>query len=371
AKQDGHKEDDVAGAGNGYVAMFDQTGALLKTLISQGLLNSPWGLTLAPAGFGPFGGTLLVGNFGDGTINAFDPVSGKPLGTLADLNGKPIVIPGLWSLNFGSGARSEDTGTLYFTAGIGDGPDNANNLESHGLLGSIQGPPVFTSVNILNGASQLAGPISQNTWVTIKGSGLSPTTGTWKVTGPELPTQVNGVGVTVAGTAVPVSFVSNSQINFLVQNAGGLGSAAIQVTSNGLTSATVQATMTSLSPGFFPLGTQNGKSYIAATHADGSLLGPAGLVAGATTTPAKAGETIVLYGTGFGATISGQPALPVNPVIVIDGIVADVKFAGLTGPGLYQFNVTVPATASVGDDLVVALLVNSETQAAIYLSVGQ
>jgi len=100
-----------------------------------------------------------------------------------------------------------------------------------------------------------------------------------------------------------------------------------------------------------------------------TLIGPANLIAGATTTGAKPGETVVLYGTGFGSTISGQAALPVNPTIVIDGMVVKVAFAGLVGPGLYQFNVTVPTTVTPGQDaLVVALLANSETQAGIFIS---
>ena len=370
AKQDGKKHDDVAGAGNGYVAMFDQTGNLIKNLINQSSLNSPWGMAMAPSVFGAFAGDLLVANFGDGTINAFDPVSGKQLGTLNDLNGKPITIPGLWSLNFGSGAQSEDTGTLYFTAGIGDGPNNASNLESHGLLGSIQGPPVFTTAGILNGASGLPSLLVPNTWMALKGNAMSTTTGNWVVTGSTLPTLVNGVNVKLNGVAVPVSFVSNGQINFLVPfGTPATNAAQLQVVNNGLTSATVTIGTDSLSPGFFPLGTQNGKQYAAATHADGSLIGPPNLIKGVTTTPAKPGETIVLYGTGFGGT-TPQSTLLVNHTIVIDGLVADVAFAGLVGPGLYQFNVTVPPTVDTGvDAFVIALASNSETQAGIFIPI--
>jgi uncharacterized protein (TIGR03437 family) len=109
---------------------------------------------------------------------------------------------------------------------------------------------------------------------------------------------------------------------------------------------------------------------MAATHADGTFIGPPNLIAGVTTTPAKPGETIVLYGTGFGPTISGQAALPVNPAIVIDGYVANVAFAGLVGPGLYQFNVTLPATVATGQDVfVAALLANSETQAGVFIPI--
>jgi uncharacterized protein (TIGR03118 family) len=365
AKQDSMKHDDVAGPGNGYVAIFSQAGSLIGNLISQGPLNSPWGFAVAPSTFGPFGGQLLVSNFGDGKINAFNITTGKLAGTLTDVHNNPIAIPGMWSINFGSGARNEDAGTLYFTAGIGGGPNN-DPVESHGLLGSIQAVPSFQSTGILNGGSILTGPIAANEWVAIKGAGLSATTGNWQVTsGGPLPTQVNGVGVTVNGESAPVSFVSNVQINFLVPSDATLGTAQIEVTNNGLTSAAVAATVAPNAPSFFTIGTNatTGNNYIAATHANGSLIGPAGLIKTATTTPATPGETIVLYGTGFGQTSA-------TPTIVIDGIVANVAFAGMTGPGLYQFNVVVPLTVSTGDVLVVALMGNGETQSNAFITIA-
>src|ERR1700686_2135140 len=136
AKQDAQKHDDVGGPGNGYVATFNLSGSLIANLVSQGPLNSPWGMAIAPANFGPFGGALLVGNFTDGKINAFNATTGAMLGTLDDTTGNPIAIPGLWSLNFGSGAQSEDPSTLYITAGIGGGPNN-EPLGSHGPLAGI------------------------------------------------------------------------------------------------------------------------------------------------------------------------------------------------------------------------------------------
>jgi uncharacterized protein (TIGR03437 family) len=180
---------------------------------------------------------------------------------------------------------------------------------------------------------------------------------------------VNGVNVKLNGVAVPVSFVSNGQINFLVPfGTPATNAAQLQVINNGLTSATVTIGTDSLSPGFFPLGTQNGKQYAAATHADGTLIGPPNLIKGVTTTPAKPGETIVLYGTGFGGT-TPQSTLLVNHTIVIDGLFAEVAFAGLVGPGLYQFNVTVPATVDTGVAFVIALASNSETQAGIFIPI--
>ncbi len=130
ARQNAAKHDDVAGAGNGYVDVYDLNGTLVKRLISGGQLDSPWGLALAPAGFGKFGNDLLVGNFGDGKINAFDPASGKFLGSLNDQRGKPLQIEGLWGLAFGSGQNTGDPNTLFFAAGIGG--------EKHGLVGSLQ-----------------------------------------------------------------------------------------------------------------------------------------------------------------------------------------------------------------------------------------
>jgi len=115
--------DDQPGPGNGYVDIFTTAGTLVQRLISQGNLNSPWGLALAPSTFGQFAGDLLVGNFGDGTINAYDPQTGAFQGTLSDSMGNPIVIDGLWALEFNS------SGVLYFSSG----PDS----ESNGLVGTI------------------------------------------------------------------------------------------------------------------------------------------------------------------------------------------------------------------------------------------
>ena len=370
AKQDARKHTNAGGAGNGYVATFNLNGSLIANLVSEGALNSPWGMAIAPANFGAFAGALLVGNFTDGKINAFNATTGAALGTLDDATGNPIAIPGLWSLNFGSGAQGEDTGTLYVTAGIGGGPNN-DPLQSHGLLASIQAAPFFQTTGIQNGASFVAGPIAPNTWVSIKGNGLSSTTGTWQVTGSTLPTLVNGVGVTINGTAVPVSFVSNTQVNFLVPAGVSIGTARIQTTNNGLTSAPLTVNLDLLAPAFFTLGANatSGNVYIAAEHVDGTLIGPAATIK--TATPAEPGETIMLFATGFGPTLASGEALAVPPAIVIDGIAADVTFAGQVGPGLYQINVTVPSNVTLGQDvLVVGLSSNFETQPNAFLTIA-
>jgi uncharacterized protein (TIGR03118 family) len=134
AMQNDQRHDDVAGIGNGFVDTFDFNGNLLGRLISNGNLNSPWGLALAPENFGDFSHALLVGNFGDGTINAYDPCSGAYLGTLNDVNGQAVSILGLWALRFGNGHNGGDANTLYFTAGI----PGSGAVEDHGLFGGIQ-----------------------------------------------------------------------------------------------------------------------------------------------------------------------------------------------------------------------------------------
>ncbi|MGH9621473.1 MAG: TIGR03118 family protein [Bryobacteraceae bacterium] len=133
ALQDAAKKDDVAGPGHGFVDVYDLNGNFVNRLASQGALNSPWGLAVAPSGFGAFSGDLLVGNFGDGMINAFDSDTGSFLGTLDYPDGTPVAIDGLWGLGFGNGAQGQSRNALYFTAGIA-GPDQ---IEDHGLFGSL------------------------------------------------------------------------------------------------------------------------------------------------------------------------------------------------------------------------------------------
>ena len=130
AKQDADKADDVAGSGNGYVDVFAGDGSLVRRFTSQGQLNSPWGVVLAPATFGRFGGAIIIGNFGDGRLNAFDPVSGVFLGQLNQPNGPSIVISGLWGLGFGNDGMAGSLDTLYFSAGP--------NGEADGLFGKLE-----------------------------------------------------------------------------------------------------------------------------------------------------------------------------------------------------------------------------------------
>ncbi|MEO8971088.1 MAG: TIGR03118 family protein [Ktedonobacteraceae bacterium] len=120
------RQDQKAGEGHGFVDIFDTNGNFIKRLISHSKLNLPWGVALAPASFGQFSNDLLVGNFGNGRIHAFDPNTGAFLGTLNDSSNKPIVNDHLWALAFGSGSQAND---LFFTAGI--------HNQKHGLFGML------------------------------------------------------------------------------------------------------------------------------------------------------------------------------------------------------------------------------------------
>ena len=139
ALQDEDKKDDVAGPGNGYVDAYDTSGNLIRRVASAGELNSPWGLALAPSDFGRFSGDLLVGNFGNGRIHAFDPTQltsvgeFEAVGLLHSAAGRPVTIDGLWALQFGHGTTASSanglTTTLFFTAGPAG--------EAQGLFGTL------------------------------------------------------------------------------------------------------------------------------------------------------------------------------------------------------------------------------------------
>jgi uncharacterized protein (TIGR03118 family) len=134
----------------GFIGVFDLSGNLRQN-ISDAHLNSPWGIPLAPATFGQFGGDLLIGNFGDGMINAFDLTTGAFLGTLSDAARHPIVNSGLWSLQFRDPSSTFDANALFFTAGI--------NSASDGLLGeiSVAGVPEPATLELLTIGALLAG----------------------------------------------------------------------------------------------------------------------------------------------------------------------------------------------------------------------
>jgi uncharacterized protein (TIGR03437 family) len=235
----------------------------------------------------------------------------------------------------------------------------------------VQTGPSISSVVTADGTAGTG--IAQNTWTVIKGTNLVPATAPaagvdWSsapsFASGQMPTSIGNVSVTVDGkpayiyfycSAVTSSVCSSDQINILTPLDSGSGMVDVVVANNGVSSAPFSKSLNRISPAFLLFGAG---PYVAATHANGSLLGPASLYPGAST-PAKVGEQVVVYGVGFGlpgsAIVNGSStqsgSLPVLPVCQIGGVAAALSFAGLISPGLYQFNVTVPNVAS-GDNAI-------------------
>jgi uncharacterized protein (TIGR03437 family) len=235
--------------------------------------------------------------------------------------------------------------------------------------------PAITLVANAEGESPTIAP---NTWVEIKGSNLAAPGDAriWQgsdFVGNTMPTKLDNVGVTVNGKPAFVYYISALQVNILTPPDALTGSVQVALTNNGLTSAAFTVQTQTLSPSFFVF---NGGPYVAATHVNGSLIGPTSLYPGATT-PAKAGETIVLYANGFGATNvpvqNGSSAqsgmLSPLPAVKIGGATATVQFAGLVAPGEFQFNVVVPASLTNGDQSITASYNGVSTQSGALLTI--
>jgi uncharacterized protein (TIGR03118 family) len=367
AKQNAAKTGWVNGAGLGAVSIFNLNGVLVQHIATGGPLNAPWGLAIAPATFGAFANDLLVGNFGDGTINAFNPTTGAALGALTDQNGNTISISGLWALLLGNGGSGGDPNALYFTAGT----DN----QLHGLLGSLQATPAITTV--ANAASGAAG-IASNTYISIYGSNLSPITRNWTASdfsGTNLPTSLDGVSVMVNGKPAFVYYISPKQIDVLTPVDTATGTVPVVVTDNGLVSASGTATMNAFSPAFFLL---KDNASVAAVHSSGAIVGATTLYAGAST-PAAPGEIITIFGTGFGPTspaitngaiVVAPLTVATAPTVTIGGISATVVYAGLVSAGVYQLDVMVPAATPASNAAVVATVGSVSSPATATMTVN-
>jgi uncharacterized protein (TIGR03118 family) len=133
AQQDAERSDEIAGAGLGFVDSYDLQGNLLSRVASGGTLDAPWGLAIAPSSFGAMAGALLVGNFGDGRINAYDATSHAFLGQVLDAGGAPLAIDGLWAISPGNNGNAGSSARLYYTAGPAD--------EAHGVFGVLTPVP--------------------------------------------------------------------------------------------------------------------------------------------------------------------------------------------------------------------------------------
>jgi uncharacterized protein (TIGR03118 family) len=356
AKQDANKLLDVTGPGNGYVSVFDLNGNLLNHLLDDhsiaGLfrgpvLNSPWGVAIAPAAWGAFGGALLVGNFGDGRINAFNATNGNFLGALKDGAGLTIVNVGLWAIAFGNGGSGGDINTLYFLAGVPNG-----STTPRGLLGSIAPPAAISA--IVNAASELSGPVAPGEIVRITGQTVGPSPAVTATIPPasSLALTLGGTTATVGGLAAPILYTNGNQTNIQIPN-GLTGTTAdvILATGSQLTKAfTLQVAPTA--PGLFTTDF-SGVGRLVALNADGSV--------NSTTNPAARGAAVWVFATGGGVTSPADKdgatevdasRVPIAPLsLSIGGTNAVLGINGSTPKdvsGVLEIMSTIPAGIPVG-----------------------
>jgi protocatechuate 3,4-dioxygenase beta subunit len=227
---------------------------------------------------------------------------------------------------------------------------------------TVSRPTLVSMAGVTHGATLRAGAAS-GSWVTLYGSGLAPSTRTWSeadIVNGKLPEALDGVSVRIDNQPASVYYISPTQINVLAPEITSDGPAQVTVTSANLTSDPVSVELRRFAPGFFQFPGENA----AAVRADGTYIGPAGLIEGVTTVAARPGDHILLFGTGFG------PANPASEVRVqIDNQQAKVAFAGMVSPGLHQLNITVPDLPD-GDYPVTAEVSGVRTGKFVKLRIG-
>ena len=363
-----------------------------------------------------YGTTELGGAYGAGTIFKFTPAG--TLTTLHSFNGGDGASPyGLLLASDGNfygttgGGGSELAGTIFqytpsavlttlhsFTQN--DGADPRSTL-TQGADGSLYGttlsggangqgtvfrlalpqawPVIFPSSGLVSAASFQTG-IASNSWITILGSNLSPRTDTWAnaVVGGVLPTSLDGVSVSVGGQPAYVAYVSPTQINALAPNLSP-GTALVTVANGSTPSEPVSSIVQTLQPALFQWG-----NYAVATSADYSPAVKNGAIPGLNTVPAKPGDTIILWGTGFGPTTpamvpgmvvpSGVTYSTASPVsVAIGGVGATVLGAALTpgDAGLYQIAIQIPTGLADGDYPIVATISGAQSPSSVLITVQQ
>jgi len=355
-------------------ALFSADSSGTGTVLAQRLLASGTPSVSAAAPAMP-GDTIILYATGLGAIDANGNASPLPTVTVGS---QPVTVvtamavsanPGTYQVNIQLPVATP-SGSLPVILSIGGSSSQSLTLP----VGVLTGPVI---TNVENGGSFLPG-FSQGSWTTITGANLAGTTRIWTgadFNGPNLPTQLDQVSVTIDGKAAYVYYISPFQLNVLSPADTAVGPVPVQVTYAGKTSNVLNGTEAAFAPALFMFSPLGGK-YVAAVRSDGQYLGPANLYPGLTV-PAKAGDVILLYGTGFGPTnpttnfgqtFSGAPPAANTVTATIGGVPANVQFAGLVAPGEYQFNILMPSVPS-GDNLVVLNVSGLSSQGGAYLTV--
>ena len=339
-------------ASTATITVTPQALSFAYTYTAGGTAPAPQNVSIAIGGSGALPWSVVSSAFW-ATVS---PASGSASATLAV------------SVNPANLAAGSYTGSLQIVT--------AGSTATVAMTLVVQGTqPPGTITGMANGASFGPG-FASATWVSIFGTGLSARTATWSAgnfTNGALPASLDGVTVTINNMPAYVEYISPTQINVLAPDDPTTGNIQVQVITAGQASNSFTAQKQQFAPAFFTF--DNGK-YVAAEHADYSLLGSPGVIAGAT--PAQPGETILLYATGFGPT---TPALPTadlvttaeplaNTVtITIGDAPATVQFAGMVESGLYQLNVTVPSGLPGGDAAVLATVGGVQSQTGLFITI--
>ncbi len=358
-------------AGSIYLAGFTNSGdfpvtanAFQKTLAGPGFLQT-------------------TQTFGDGFLAQFTS-NGAPtyvtyLGGTQNDAVASLAVTSSGILYLSGMTKSSDFPTMAAAQ-----PVNASTLLNMGIganafvtsisgFSASAGPSISSILNASGGAPVIA----QNTFIEVMGQNLAPDTRIWGASdfvNNQMPTALDGVSVTVDGKPAFVYYISPTQVNVLTPLDSATGVVQVQLKNNLGPSGNVATQMQAYAPGFYQFLPT---AYVAAVHADGSLVGPTTLYPGQST-PARLNETILIYANGFGQTtpaiVNGSATqfgtLPVMPEIKLGGAVAKVAFAGVTAPGLYQFNVVIPGNISSGDNSIVATYNGVATQAGALISIS-
>ena len=371
----GYGDNNSAGAAWVYARTGDVWSQQGAKLVGIGALeHASQGYSVAMSADG---NRAVVGGHSDGPVGAAW-VYARSVGIWSQLGGK-LVGTGVAGDSVGQGwsvALSADGNTAL----VGGPGDNSNGGAAWVfVMPVVSTVPSITSGGVVNGASFLPG-FAPGTWITILGANLSTTTRSWTGSdflGSNLPTQLDGVSVNVNGKSAYIYYVSPAQLNVLTPADTTQGSVPVQVTTSLGKSNVANAIAATLSPALFTFSPQGGR-YVAAVRADGTYIAPPNLITGLPAVPAKPGDIILLYGTGFGPT---TPASPIGQVInsaplatpvtvTIGGITVVPQYAGIVGPGLYQFNVLVPNVPN-GDNSVSIGIGGSFSQPNVFLTVQQ
>jgi uncharacterized protein (TIGR03437 family) len=367
--------------GNAYVTGFTDSidfpttsGALQTQLAGDGGLGDYlfYGDAFVSV-VNPTGTALLYSSFFGGNRDE------RPFGVAVDAGGNVYVVGNTVSTDLPVTANALQKTFAGFGGHVpGAMRGDAFYAVFSGLVVTAPPPPPSPAVISVANAEGGSTTIAPNTWTEIKGTNLSSTTRIWQgsdfaANNGQMPTALDGISVTMGGKKAFVYYISPTQINVLTPPDLATGAVPVVVQNGTLTGAAFSAQALALSPSFF---VNNGGPYVLATHANTTLIGPTSLYPGFST-PAAPGETIVLYANGFGPTatpiVSGSVtqsgSLANFPVVTIGGAGASVSFAGLISPGLFQFNVTVPASASNGDNTITATYSGQGTQNGSLLTI--